>query len=380
MVAFIGQQRIGAPNPLLDIAPLADALGQYRQGMDRQHQAGVQKQQMQAEEQQRTIDNAFRSSQVEQQKAEFGANQQHRQAQLGIQQEQAQRQKDEIARKQLGGIMQMIDSEQDPVRKQQMWDAYKTRQQGILKHVDDDPVRGPQAILAQVRGYVDPAKSSGDTDDIREYDLARKTGFGGSFLEYMQAKRSRSAPETTMDKEISKARVNRAEKNIASAQGAQDMSRVVAELQSVASDPGLSAAIGPIGQSSTYQTVVGALPFSQTLGMANPTLNARIVRLQSQLELAGGEKMKGLGAQSDADSARLQRAVSNLSSARNGQEFMEAIEVINNSIQGSLARGQQAANEFPDLAGPLNAQPQSQGGLSPGSYVFDPATGQLVPK
>lgn len=158
-----------------------------------------------------------------------------------------------------------------------------------------------------------------------------------------------AATETTEQKEISKTAVEMAQKNIQAAQGAQDTLRIVDELRELPKTKNFEAAIGPVDQSTIWQSIAGVLPLAETLGLANPKVNAHIQRLQSQLTLAGGEKMKGLGAQSDADAARLEKAVSNLGSARDKTEFYDALRIIEESVINSYNRGVASAKKFPKL-------------------------------
>lgn len=157
-----------------------------------------------------------------------------------------------------------------------------------------------------------------------------------------------AATESTVDKEVSKASVEMAQKGIQSAQGAKESLRSIDELRGLADDPNLEGAIGPLDQYSMAQTVGKYIPFAS--GQFNPDLNAKIQRIQQQLTLAGGEKMKGLGAQSDADAARLERAVSGLTSARDKKEFLDALRVIEDSVIPTYNRGVESARKFPKLS------------------------------
>ncbi len=158
-----------------------------------------------------------------------------------------------------------------------------------------------------------------------------------------------AATETTEQKEVAKAGVEMAQKNVQAAQGAQDTLRIVDELRVLPKEKNFEAAIGPADQYSLWQSIMGMVPMAESLGLANPKVNAHVQRLQSQLSLAGGEKMKGLGAQSDADAARLEKAVSNLGSARNKTEFYDALRIIEESVVNSYNRGVSAAKKFPKL-------------------------------
>lgn len=152
-----------------------------------------------------------------------------------------------------------------------------------------------------------------------------------------------AATESTETKEVTKAAVENAQKDIVAAQAAKDSMKWVDELYGVAADPGLESAIGFFDGSPKYQSVAGSV------GFGNPQLNAKIVRIQKQLELAGGQEMKGLGAQSETDAARLQEAIGNLTSARDKKEFMDALSIIESKVSSAYNKGVSAAKRFPAI-------------------------------
>lgn len=156
--------------------------------------------------------------------------------------------------------------------------------------------------------------------------------------------------ETTLDKEVTKAAVETAQKNIQAGQGKLDSLGVVDELKAIASDAGLEGAIGPLDQWGAVQNTVGRV-------FGNPQLNAKISRLQSFLELAGGEAMKGLGSQSDSDARRLQQAVSSLTSARSKTEYLDAIRTIERYTSKAYNRAVEAARRYPQLSPELSKAP-----------------------
>lgn len=158
-----------------------------------------------------------------------------------------------------------------------------------------------------------------------------------------------SANESTTQKEVAKAEVEMAQKAIASGAGAKDVIRVVDQLRALPETKNFENAIGPLDDFRLWQSVAGSIPILNAL--TNPSTSAEIKRLQSQLELAGGEKMKGLGAQSDKDAERLANAVSGLSSARNATEYYAALRVIEESVTSAYNRAVEAGKKFPALGG-----------------------------
>jgi hypothetical protein len=147
----------------------------------------------------------------------------------------------------------------------------------------------------------------------------------------------------------------------------------VTELKSIAKDPGLLSAIGPVMGTSAYQSTVGRLP----LASGNPELNARINRLQQLLSLGGTQAfLKGLGPASDADGRRVEQAVSNLSTSRDLNEFNHNVRIIETGIQRTLARANAAKRRFPQLDVAGYGQPQVPGATNQG----DGADGVATPK
>lgn len=264
-----------------------------------------------------------------------------------VQMDQAKAQAEATAVQRIGGVAQIIAAEPDPGRQQQMWaELRRTHPRAfatVPQHLQDDPVNGARVMIALARGWVDPMDNR-----------MKEAQVGLAEAKAKQALTGKGGAETTLQKEVDKARVEMAQKDIQSGQGANETIEVVRQLRELSEGGKLDGAVGPIGGTEEYQSIVGGLvPFSESLGLANRGGNAQIRRLQSQLELAGGEKMKGLGAQSDADAKRLSNAVAGLSFARNRQEFNAALAIIENSVKSAAARGQAAAREFPALGSRL---------------------------
>lgn len=218
----------------------------------------------------------------------------------------------------------------------------------------DDPGRG---LDLQLKQHMVEEKTNPSAAFERRKRIAIENGLKPGTPEYNQflfngqiSPRSGAIEETTTQKEVAKTRVDMAEKNIKAAYGAQDTMNLVGQLKALSEAKNFEGAIGPVAGNSIYQTIVGgALPFSETAGIANREVHAKLKRLQSALEVAGGEKMRGLGSQSDSDAARLSRAVGDLTSARTTKEFNDALAIIEDSVKGAIARGQAAAKDFPEL-------------------------------
>jgi hypothetical protein len=186
---------------------------------------------------------------------------------------------------------------------------------------------------------------------VQLYEAAKASGFDGSLMDFLERQRTaRSAPETTIDKEIAKARIKDAATALKGYPSMRQAVGILDQLDKVAQDPNVDGAIGPGLNSQTYQNIVGGMvPFSEALGLANRKLYGRMLRLQKQLEVLGGQNMRGLGAQSDADAARLQEALAGLTSARDGKELQFHLGTIREFVTSGRDRAMAVAEQFPQL-------------------------------
>ncbi len=155
--------------------------------------------------------------------------------------------------------------------------------------------------------------------------------------------------ETTEQREITKKRIGIASENLKTVPSIVQGQRVIAQLENIAKESGLESAIGPIQGSENVQNFADTLLFSRTLGLSNPSTNAAIRRLQSQLEILGGESQRGLGAQSEADAKRIRGAIAGLTSSRDSDEFKQNLNIIRQFIERGLGRAQEAARQYPKL-------------------------------
>ena len=74
-----------------------------------------------------------------------------------------------------------------------------------------------------------------------------------------------------------------------------------------------------------------------------------MLRLQKQLEVLGGQNMRGLGAQSDADARRLQEALAGLTSAKDQQELQYHLGTIRSFVTSGRDRAMTVGRQFPQL-------------------------------
>lgn len=366
-------------NQMLDFAPVNNAINGFRQ--------------------QQNINRDFQAQQEQQ------TYQRGREAKSDLRQEESHDLQMRSARvKQVAGLAQMIDGEADPAKRNSMWGQMLQTDprlaQALPAHARDH-INGPKFLVAEARGYRDPLdekikqgtlanqglqRQSTQLDiDAKRRDLTSPKGVlteldPGKTLMYTdprtgetrvlrdgsQVKDSRH--ESTIEKEIAKTRVDMAEKDIKAGYGGQAVLGSTNKLRKLTENPNFEAAIGPYQGSSWYQTIVGMLPLSETLGAANPGLNRDIGQIKSAIVLSANEKMKGLGPLSDADARRVEESVGLLDRARNKKEFLSAIAEIDRSVEDIIARAGSAAQEFPQLGRGFRPtqQPAPSAGPRPG--------------
>lgn len=175
-----------APTPISPNAffqPVQQALQGYAQGMNQQT-ARDDKLRLQSEEK------AWREAQAARAQSnadrQFGATQSRFEQEMGLRQAQAGRQAEEhklaleARRKQLeaqqlneaAGIAQLIQSEQDPAAKQQMWQRFIASDPALAQRVGGlDPDTGAKAIVGLAAGYQKPTITD---PEMREAELELK--------------------------------------------------------------------------------------------------------------------------------------------------------------------------------------------------------------
>lgn len=296
--------------------------------------------------------------------------QQNAAAELGLQnrrQSLAEKDRDEAQKlkqvQRLAGIAKAIDDDTDPTRKAAAWQRVIARhpQLDTLDEAFRDPVRGPKLLMAEA-GQYDPTG-----DELKRAQIERlrrddtKYAAGQNFVYNTRTGDVTPLPQEArkdgpLETAVAKESVEMASNDIKAAYGAQDVRSSAEKLRGYATDKRLEAAIGPIAGTSVYQTIVGGLvPFSKTIGLAAPDLNRNIEQVKSSIVLAAQQKLKGLGPASDADSARIEKAVGLLERARSKKEFLDAVAEIDRSVEATLQRGALAARQFPQLGARLDA-------------------------
>lgn len=104
----------------------------------------------------------------------------------------------------------------------------------------------------------------------------------------------------------------------------------IATVKSLMEDPLLTSAVG-VG--TTTGKLLGYVP-----GTDNKDFRAKVDTLKSQQFLTQAKEMKGMGALSDAEGARIERAVASLDTDQSPQAFKNALGVIKSTLEKGQAK------------------------------------------
>lgn len=253
MVQFMNMPAVEFPrSSLLDFSPVSSALSGYTKGVN----ADAKRKQMQAIGQ-----SAATGGYGEASNAAFNAGE----LDAGLEFKKLGQADAELKKKRFGAMAQMVDMEQDPGRRSQMWGSVLKRlgNPETLSPEEMDPMNGPKLLMAEAGLVNDPlerqkrqaelgmmplerrfkeaqiakmqAEAAGGnglaaTDDVKEYRFAKQQGFAGSFMDYLAAK---NAPKENMllDRETAKMDVGRVRDYAEQGTAAEDMLGQLEELK-----------------------------------------------------------------------------------------------------------------------------------------------------
>jgi len=331
---------------------------------------------------------------------------------FGMEREKFGDAKAQRAKEAAGNLALLTLQESDPNKRAEKWKSFISTHPNAagLDPRYHDPGVGPMAVLADAgmaqtyldyqmkraaesraaeslniqrnadRRAADTSAASLSQDESLPYDQrvtraesyfpkpADRTPENARYMQYLNTGKLAQSENKALESAVAKSSVDMAENDIKAGYGAAEVIGHAKRLRELAESPGLDAAIGPIAGSPWYQTIVGgAVPFSQTIGLANPALNQQIEQTKQQVVQSAQQRLKGLGPMSDADAARVEKAVGLMERARNKKEFLNSINEVERAVQISMARAQAAAKQFPQLGSRLNVVPTSpspQGGIN----------------
>lgn len=261
-----------------------------------------------------------------------------------------------------------------------------------------------QLMEAQVRAASQPPT----TDDIREFQYAKSNGFAGGFQDWMKQKRDMNGQTAqqitwgTDDKgnyvpmQASRdgklvasqmppgvtpvpAEVLAFRKAAATEQG-QGAGKAKVDLPAVRTNANMMFdAIDAIEKDENLPAMTeGVSAWLPNVTQKARSSQARIDQVQGKAFLQAYAGLRGGGAITEAEGAKATASLSRLQELRVGTpEYKRALADLRREVQALVALAEQKA-----AAGEPNmpVRPQGGSGVPAGSYVFDPATGQLRPR
>jgi hypothetical protein len=285
----------------------------------------------------------------------------------------------DAAMKKIVGIAQLIDQEQDPARKAQMWSGVRSSVKDFdadLSGMGVDPndaINGPKFLIAQQAGYRDPmaarkaeaeiANTQAQTGYYNAQSQAKDVGAG---VKEVGGRLVRMNPDGTVT-EVYKPPAGGSDPNVVRNLGAG-----LDRLAAVPGDMGkysFEAATGPLQGSDGYVLAPLARAWGSVINMAgsHSTTEVRNRINGDSLALAAAIKplvrKPGEGTWTDKDQELLNSIVGNLSQANNQTEYFRGLEAVRERIKANFGIDLPAIN-IP------NGQPRQQGQapqLAPGT-------------
>lgn len=344
MVTMMNLPQIRPRNLLLD-------LSQLNSGIDAIGQRNRYDAQLKRQDEQQHIENARAADNMNFRNKEFDAAQQYRQQQMANQdarldlarQSNAQQQEiNNLTLKQkriqsMAGIAQMIQQEEDPARKQEMWQNFLQRDPklaGALPEQYRNAEMGPQFLIAEARGYVDPqAQDTGKQTPQQREALAAQYGLEQGTPQWQSFVLTGKLP-------MPKARGKDP------AQQAQNISAGLQQLADVPKYAGNSFenAVGPLqgdddgGMVTGISRVYGAA--RNALGGERSTTEVRS-RIRGDTEaLAAAIKplirAPGEGPWTDSDQRRLVAVVGDLALAKDADDYNRRLDGIRQRVKANF--------------------------------------------
>jgi hypothetical protein len=329
-----------------------------------------------------TRDNAlmnYKVAQDKRQEGRAGAAAGREAERFAMQKEEYNAEKKERAMKSLTGVVQLIDQEQDPAKRAQMWGSvrssvkdFDTDLQGL--GVDpNDHINGPKFLIAQQRGYVDPMAAR-----KAEAEIANTQAQTGYYNAQSQAKDVGAGVKEVggrlvrVNQDGSVTEVYRPPAGGSDPNVVRNLGAGLDRLASIPSDMGkysFEAATGPLQGADGYVLAPLARAWGSVINMAgsHSTTEVRNRIGGDSLALAAAIKplvrKPGEGTWTDKDQELLNSIVGNLAQANNQTEYFRGLEAVRSRIKANFGI------DLPPINIP-NGQPQQQGQapqLAPGT-------------
>jgi hypothetical protein len=153
--------------------------------------------------------------------------------------------------------------------------------------------------------------------------------------------------------------------NLPQVQGAAE--RALATINQIERHPGKAYGVGAVG-------IIPGIP-----GTAQRGFIALVDQAKGQAFLEAFNALKGGGAITEIEGQKATQAIARLDRAQSPEDFDAAL----NDLKGVISSGLQRAKGMASTGGRPQAQQPTQpqgAAVAPGQYVYDPASGRLVPK
>jgi hypothetical protein len=261
-------------------------------------------------------------------------------------------------------------------REQASLDQNQTFQALIGKGVDEATARAAVANPEVLKAVLPNVFGGGQTDDWREYQLAKKEGFGGGFIDFkQQTKRTNQLQRVDLGDSwgfadpTTGAIVQTVQKNLAeasrqrkygtetgSAQAALPDAEATAkttleQIDSILLDPQLNSSVGPL-DGKLMNISGGAHRFQ-----------SKMDQIKGQAFLQAFQSLKGGGAITEVEGQKATQAIARLNEAQNEGDFKSALGELKMITERALTKARtKASGDFTGASTNGNGPASTNGG------------------
>jgi hypothetical protein len=228
------------------------------------------------------------------------------------------------------------------------------------------------ALQARTADRLDAAAANPTTDDIREWQFARKNGYQGSFYDYQAGLKSASASQVNIDNKTEGAFDKKAAENQANrfdniVQGGADAAGMIGQLNTLR-DIG-----GRITTGKTAEVINALGPYAQALGIPVDGLDDMQAYQAIVSKIAPSLRVPGSGSTSDFEMNQFLMALPGLGKTPEGNKLITdslealarhkqaAAAIASKALTGEISR-QDAERQLQALPDPLALWKKSKGG------------------
>ena len=161
---------------------------------------------------------------------------------------------------------------------------------------------------------------------------------------------------------------NKADRRVAAEDAVNTVNTTLSSIERVLAHPGLDMAVG---LTSIYPTIPGS---------QSADFEAQLESLKSQAFLSEVEKMRGLGALTEREGARLESALGALDLSQSESAFRKELRRVRDIMKAAKSRAEARVPEEPDLPEQLPGATEGEGTLQvqEGRIAVNPQTGERL--